>query len=212
MIDILLLSDDEVYYTLGLSQRFDIFHRNSYENSGAGKCGTPFQRSGLVVSFSQQDLQRIPYNLLIEIPITVTPGPLCNKYVDVELQIVATCEIPNSNSQVFQYGVVDGDISYNDADKIYALNNTATFSVFWPDSRGQRNLLDADSDNNEIAQLKEMMSINSDRMQRMMFYIIVIAMAILILLMVAAAALVLRYYSATTEKNTNSAREDLAQP
>jgi hypothetical protein len=28
-----------------------------------------------------------------EVPITVTPGPLCNKYVDVELQIVATCEI-----------------------------------------------------------------------------------------------------------------------
>eukprot|EP01037_Dinobryon_pediforme_P018361 gene18361-18629_t len=92
-------SDDEVYYTLGLSQRFDIFHRDAYSNSGAGQCGTPYQRSGLVVSFSQQDLQRIPYNQLIEIPITVTPGQLCNKFVNVELQIIATCEIPNSNSQ-----------------------------------------------------------------------------------------------------------------
>jgi len=32
--------------------------QNSYEASGDGYCGTPFQRSGLLVRFSQQDLQR----------------------------------------------------------------------------------------------------------------------------------------------------------
>ena len=114
--------EDEVYYTLGFSQRFDIFHRNAYEASGDGKCGTPYQKSGLVVSFSQTDLQRIPYNVLIEVPITVTQGPLCTKYNSIEVQIIATCEIPTSESQVFQYGIVNGAISYDEADKIYALN------------------------------------------------------------------------------------------
>ena len=127
-----------MYYTLGFSQRFDIFHRNAYEASGDGKCGTPYQKSGLVVSFSQTDLQRIPYNVLIEVPITVTQGPLCTKYNSIEVQIIATCEIPTSESQVFQYGIVNGAISYDDADKIYALNDTATFSVAWPDQSSQR--------------------------------------------------------------------------
>ena len=130
--------EDEVYYTLGFSQRFDIFHRNAYEATGAGQCGTPYQRSGLVVSFSQTDLQRIPYNLLIEVPITVTQGQLCTKYNSIEVQIIATCEIPTSESQVFQFGIVNGAISYDDADKIYALNDTATFSVAWPDQSTQR--------------------------------------------------------------------------
>ena len=48
--DMYCVSGDEVYYTpLGLSQRFDIFHRNAYEDSGAGMCGPPLQRSGLQV-------------------------------------------------------------------------------------------------------------------------------------------------------------------
>ena len=127
-----------MYYTLGFSQRFDIFHRNAYEAKGTGQCGTPYQKSGLVVSFSQTDLQRIPYNVLIEVPITVTQGPLCTKYNSIEVQIIATCEIPTSESQVFQYGIVNGAISYDDADKIYALNDTATFSVAWPDLSSQR--------------------------------------------------------------------------
>ena len=127
-----------MYYTLGFSQRFDIFNRNSYEAKGAGQCGTPYQKSGLVVSFSQTDLQRIPYNLLIEVPITVTQGQLCSKYNSIEVQIIATCEIPTSESQVFQYGIVNGAISYDEADKMYALNDTATFSVAWPDQSSQR--------------------------------------------------------------------------
>ena len=127
-----------MYYTLGFSQRFDVFHRNAYEASGDGQCGTPYQKSGLVVSFSQTDLQRIPYNLLIEVPITVTQGQLCSKYNSIEVQIIATCEIPTSESQVFQYGIVNGAISYDDADKIYALNDTATFSVSWPEISTQR--------------------------------------------------------------------------
>ena len=133
-----MLIEDEVYYTLGFAQRFDVFHRNAYEASGDGKCGTPYQRSGLGVSFSQQDLQRIPYNTLIEVPITVTQGQLCSKYNSIEVQIIATCEIPNSESQVFQYGIVNGAISYDDANKIYALNDTATFSVAWPDSSSRK--------------------------------------------------------------------------
>lgn len=196
-----------VYYTLGLSQRFDIFHRDAYSNSGAGQCGTPYQRSGLVVSFSQQDLQRIPYNQLIEIPITVTPGQLCNKFVNVELQIIATCEIPNSNSQVFQYGIVDGDISYNDADKIYALNDTATFSVAWPvvvttsSSSQRRSLSDSDSDD-VMAQL-----IQANMRTMMLNNILMIA-----LITVAIIAMMLRYHSATTNKASNAARQEFAQP
>ena len=127
-----------MYYTLGFSHRFDIFHRNAYEAKGAGQCGTPYQKSGLVASFSQTDLQRIPYNVLIEVPITVTQGPLCTKYNSIEVQIIATCEIPTSESQVFQYGIVNGAISYDEADKIFALNDTATFSVAWPDQSSQR--------------------------------------------------------------------------
>lgn len=164
-----------------------------------------------MVSFSQQDLQRIPYNLLIEVPITVTPGQLCNKFVDVELQIVATCEIPNSNSQVFQYGVVDGDISYEAADKIYALNNTATFSVSWPavttssQQGGRRSLSDSNSNSNLDYSEKNsnLVQLIRQDMKTMMFSIVFIALAT-ILVTFTAMVLLLRYYSVAENRRGSS--------
>lgn len=193
-----------MYYTLGLSQRFDTFYRNAYETSGEGQCGTPYQRSGLVVTFSQQDLQRIPYNMLIEVPITVEPGQLCHKFVNVEVQIIATCEIPNSNSQVFQYGVVDGAISYNDGDKIYALNDTATFSVSWPAAlvytSTRRTLTDSavvDSSN----------LITKDDMKMIILCNCVMMLAVM-LITIAVVFLLLRYHSPTERSPKHATGEE----
>jgi len=99
------------------------------------------------------------------VPITVSPGFLCTIFNSIELQIVATCEIPNSDSQVFQYGIVNAAISYDDAkDRIYASNSTQVFDVSWPSATSRRldsKVLDEDTHSDRhviLEELKEMMS------------------------------------------------------
>ena len=135
---------DEVYYTLELSNYFDDYLRSG--GDGNYTCGTPGQMSGLNVFFSHTDIERIPFNRLIEIPFTVTnnfygPNGLCGEFNSIEVRLIATCERPRSSSQVYQYGVVYNETSkqvnifYDPAHRIYASNSTATFSVNWPAAR-----------------------------------------------------------------------------
>ena len=150
VIENLSPTQDEVYYTLSTATNYD-----DYLNSGGDgnyTCGVSGQGSGLVVIFSNTDIQRIPYNRLVEVPFTVThvyngPISLCNEFNDIELRIISTCEIPSSSSAVYQYGVEYDEaskqtvIKYDPAHRIYASNSTATFSVKWPAAR--RRLSDA---------------------------------------------------------------------
>ena len=92
--------------------------------------------------FQETNLQRLPYNQLVELAIGFQGGDngygsldLCETFNDIELQIIATCEMPTPNSQVYQYGIDSssstGAISYDSADRLYAANSTATLSVSW---------------------------------------------------------------------------------
>lgn len=96
--------------------------------------------------FYNTDLKRIPYNTLVEVPFVVPrnyygPNSLCDEFNDIKIQIIATCEQPSPSSAVYQYGVrynestKQTDILYDAADRIYAANSTAAFSVKWPSSR-----------------------------------------------------------------------------
>ena len=163
VIENLSPTQDEVYYILQLASYFDDYLASG--GDGTYTCGVSGQMSGLSVSFSNTDLERIPYNRLVEVPFSVTNTAgsiaLCNVFNDIAVQIIATCEMPTSSSSVYQYGVEYDDaakqtiIKYDPAHRIYASNSTATFSVKWPASR--RRLSDAaapglsHSDGNDLA-------------------------------------------------------------
>ena len=143
VIENLSPTQDEVYYTLQLANYFDDYLDSG--GDGTYTCGVPGLMSGLSVSFFNTDLQRIPYNRLVEVPFSVTNGGgsigLCNEFNDIAVQIIATCEMPSSNTYVYQYGVafnsttLQTSVLYDPAHRIYASNSTATFSVQWPASR-----------------------------------------------------------------------------
>ena len=136
--------EDLAAYTLTVLKPFDPYHPNSYQSSGAGHCGTPGQLSGLQFTFSNTELPSIPYNQLVEVAFTVSGSELCSEYVDVELMIMSTCEMPSSNSEVFQYGTqrdpVTGQVSvtYDSAHVLRAANSTGKFTVRWPSTRRRR--------------------------------------------------------------------------
>lgn len=152
IIENLSPTGDEVYYTLQFADRFEAYQSNSAAYQTTSKeCGTPGSRNFLIAAWQETDLQRIPYNLWIESPFTATAtwsNAFCSKWVDVKLRIIATCEQPQTSRKVYQYGFkwsVDAltTISYDEADRMYALNSTATFSVQWPTSTIRR-LLQSD--------------------------------------------------------------------
>ena len=150
VIENLSPTQDEVYYTIQLGAFFD-----DYEESGGDgnyTCGSPGQLAGLLATFQNSDLRRIPYNRLVEVVVSVTNNQngaayLCNTFNDIAVQIIATCEMPSPSSAVYQYGVEYDEASkqtvimYDPAHRIYASNSTATFSIKWPAAR--RRLSDA---------------------------------------------------------------------
>ena len=126
------------FITLSTDSAYDDYLGSG--GDGNYTCGVSGQGSGLVVLFSSTDIQRIPYNNLVEVPFTVThvyngPISLCNEFNDIVLRITATCEQPSSSSDVYQYGVAYNQttkqttVMYDPAHRIYASNSTATFSV-----------------------------------------------------------------------------------
>ena len=144
VIENLSPTQDEVYYTIQLGAFFDDY----LESGGDGNytCGSPGQLAGLMVTFQNSDLRRIPYNRLVEVIFTVTNNQngaayMCNTFNDISVQIIATCELPSSNSYVYQYGVAYNETSksttvfYDVSHRIYASNSSATFSVSWPTAR-----------------------------------------------------------------------------
>ena len=150
VIENLSPTQDEVYYTIQLTNYFDDYLTSG--GDGAFTCGNDGQIAGLIVQFQQTDLQRIPYNRLVEVLFSVTNNQngavsVCNEFNNVGIEIIATCEMPSPSSAVYQYGVVYDDnakqtvIMYDPAHRIYASNSTATFSVTWPAAR--RRLSDA---------------------------------------------------------------------
>mmetsp|Transcript_26485 Transcript_26485/g.36425 ORF Transcript_26485/g.36425 Transcript_26485/m.36425 type:complete len:272 (+) Transcript_26485:714-1529(+) len=102
-----------------------------------------------MAQFVDTELKRIPYNKLVEVPVAVFNGgdfgagslTLCNDFVDVEIILSSTCEIPSSSGQVYQYGVIQDpvtklvSVSYDPRNRIYPANSTASLSVSWPTQR-----------------------------------------------------------------------------
>ena len=150
VIENLSPTQDDVSYTLAVAGPYDDYLASG--GDGNYTCGVSGQGSGLVVLFSSTDIQKIPYNRLVEVPFTAThvfngPVSLCTEFMDIEVRLIATCEQPTAGSEVYQYGVVydatsnQMAIKYDPAHRIYASNSTATFSVKWPAVR--RRLSDA---------------------------------------------------------------------
>lgn len=146
VIENLSPTQDEVYYTLEFVEKFESYYTYNWRATGPGACGTPGARNFLSAQFQETDLQRIPYNKWIESPMTVGAAgsgatwsaEYCYKFVDVAMRIIATCEQPEPNNRVYQYGFKYDDtlgeivVSYDASDLLYALNSTATFSVDFP--------------------------------------------------------------------------------
>lgn len=133
-----------MYYTLSASSSFDKHFATSYQSRGNGACGSPGQRAGLSFSFMAEDLGEIPFNELVEVPFAVTSMGICDSYNEISVSIIASCEMPSPNSQVFQYGVKTNDegvqsVSYSLDDRLYASNSSATFNVEWASRRRLQN-------------------------------------------------------------------------
>jgi hypothetical protein len=114
-----------------------------------GYCGTPGQRAGLRATFMETDLQNIPYRQQIEVPFSLSFSgiPICHRFKDISIQIIATCEIPKPNSQVYQYAVKKGDVNgrIDYANVLGASNSTYSFDVAWAKPSSSRRLLDEDA-------------------------------------------------------------------
>jgi len=172
VIENLSPTGDPVDYTIGFKNSYDDYYVGSYQkNQQPGHCGEPGNRAGLVGQFMETQLTVIPYNRLVEVPFAVYNGPigrsgilLCNNFVDVEINLMSTCEMPSTSSSVYQYGVVQdpvsklNSVSYDSSIAYRAANSTATFSVVWPEN-GYRKL-DATNVNNSSMDVQSGFSVN----------------------------------------------------
>ena len=131
------VTGDFVDYTLQFTTHYD-----SYDPFvGTDPCGTEGATKGLRFYFSDTDLVGIPPGEYVEVPFYINdPGNYCREYNNLELQIIATCEMrTSSESATFQYGYLNPgavgqalQISYKASDAFHATNSTAYFSVAWP--------------------------------------------------------------------------------
>jgi len=143
-----------VYYTLQYSRNYDEYYGATWNTS---QCGAPGMGYGLLTQFSETEFP-VPYGKLVEIPIGFGTLNLCESYNDIELQIIATCEIPVAGSQVYQYGVdpMTGAVSYDPARRLYASNDTAKFSLSWkPPSSNRALRAVGDVGESELYQVKQ---------------------------------------------------------
>jgi hypothetical protein len=185
VIENLSPSFEPVDYTLRVKPAYDDENTVSAGVNGAYVCGASAQTSNLQFTFSNTDLQRIPYKNYVEVPFSVDQG-LCDSYSDIALEIIATCEMPSSSSYVYQYGVEfdattkKTSVLYDSP--IYATSDlkTATFSVAWPSSTRR---LEARQPNDEsYAALEVKMGRTQESLDRL-----VTAVCILLMLTVLGA-------------------------
>lgn len=89
-------------YTLKFLNSFDTVNSSSFEFFA---CGKPGNIAGLDHFFHHSAfIADIPHLQFVEIPITFADTGLCLTYSKIVLQIIATCEMKNQKSEVYQYG------------------------------------------------------------------------------------------------------------
>ena len=133
--------DDTVYYTLMYDNAFDAYVSASTVGSTyATSCGATNHKAGLSMGYldpMSEGVSSIPFGVRTEIPVTFTTNGYCNTFNNVNLMLIASCEIPTPNSRVQQYATVPNtvpvQINYNNY--TYAQNWTVPFSVSWAASR-----------------------------------------------------------------------------
>ena len=129
--------EDPVFYTLGLAPTFDYYEPSS--TAPARRCGDNGYKSGLDIHFSTTELGNIPLRQSVEVDIAVYNNMrLCFDYKEVELRLIATCEIPTAFSVgVYQYGVQkdsDGLLSIDYDAVLGPLQEFAYFGASWEEN------------------------------------------------------------------------------
>ena len=192
-------TEDTANYFLQVANSFDAFHSQGYQITGEGRCGTPGQLAGLQVTFSTQSLQNIPFNRLVEVAFTASNSGnnggaiLCSDFVDVQLRIISSCEMQQSQSgsRVYQYGVQQDPASgqvkvvYDKAHLIWAANSTATFSVHWPPSSNRRKLQRETSEirDGDIDNLSAKVEALEDLIRSVLVAVILLSLLVVLLVM-----------------------------
>ena len=124
----LLIVEDTVWYFLSPKLSYDLI---------PATCGGAGSKNGLRIHFnSKQFLPTIPYRTLVEVPFFVTMTGSCNQFVNIELQILPTCEIPTESSYPYQYGGVyaNGSYAIDYSNVVSTLTSVSSFSVSWKPS------------------------------------------------------------------------------
>lgn len=85
-------------YTLQFNRTFDKGISNSSDVCHVGNI------AGLDYMFSHTYIRKIPYLSAVEVPVTFAATGLCRSF-EIDLHIIATCEMPSPGSDVYQYGV-----------------------------------------------------------------------------------------------------------
>lgn len=137
-------TNDTVYYDLGLSNFYDKFEQLNYggdDDSIKGYCGTPGMRAGLYAKFMEASMLEIGYaaGQLVEIPFEVKRTSFCAVFTDVDIDITASCEVPDTKTHVYKYNSkYDPKRNTNTLDYSDILNEEAsakTFSVTFVQNR-----------------------------------------------------------------------------
>ena len=128
---------------------------------------------------------------------------LCRDFMNIEVELISTCEIPTPHYQVYQYE--EAASLYAGAKVLYnvttgALNSTAMFSVHWPalpsytQNTDQRKLLQSDGMAESLQHIVEKLN-HMDRFEERMNHqhtIVILQSVFIMALLVILAALSLR--------------------
>ncbi len=125
---------DEAFYTLGLSDWYDVYSIPPTSDTFCGVSG----RKGLSVTFSETDIPHIPPLRKVQVLMTVTSRNLCLNYENIAVQIISTCEPTESiySRQYVAKADTNGVPQINYSKYAGPLIHVQYFSVSWlPSSR-----------------------------------------------------------------------------
>jgi len=188
---------DPGYYLMNFQPAFSAAV-NSFD------CSNPLVNTGWSLAVQNLNVQYIiPYGKSIEIPFGFDNGLAgasmireCNSFSGLTVNLIAACENPTPNSQVFQYGNTINaqgvpSVSFLAKDRLYAYNVTATVPDFSFGTTYTRKLSEISSEN-ELPTVKGVSDgvHKVDGELRVVIYVVIIATLVLLAALFVAAWLI----------------------